>query len=148
VQVAPEVHSGFPHLRRGESLLECFRNLENHQSPALRVGNALTPLDPFDGKLEARFVDWHRISLRAEARAPFVLRLDFNHSPYWHFDGQGATIVSRLGEPLTMKSEGQFSGELRFEQPWEREAALVSLISTVLLIGALVALLATKERIA
>ncbi len=118
-------------IRAGEGVIECVENLEAFRSPILREGSLLSTRSYSPITLRAHWVKWNRIAFEGHssqrARVPF----NFNHHPYW--SAAGVTIVSDIGDPLTVElPPGGFKGELVFRQPWVAIGLLLSIATWAL----------------
>jgi len=118
-------------LRQGQGVLKCLYNIETFPSPDLVLGNTLSYALSAPGDIHLKWLGWNRIQIDAKSTASgFSVRLNLNHSPYWHFKGQGGEITSRLNSLLTISSaQPELHGQLVYEQPLVPLAAAISGVS-------------------
>ncbi len=127
VQGGPD--DSYFYLRQGKGVIDCLYNLETYPSPSLREGNELAYRSDIAGDFGFRWLSWNRIAVDINANAPFTVSLNLNHSPYWHFEGDGK-ITSALKSPLTLTSPGKsLHGILTYHQPLVRLSLLLSTAS-------------------
>lgn len=119
----------FTELRRGVGVLECVENLENFRCRSLTEGPLLKSSTPLDS-WKTHWENWSSFSISAHSKSATQLSLNLNHSPYWHFQGTGAHIISQNGEPLTFQIEkGPVAGHVKFIQPLEKEGLWISAVA-------------------
>ncbi len=119
----------YAYVRLGKAVIECVENIETHRTPDLVEADTLQLTSPSNVSGSADWDGWNRISIQAHAHTPFTVALNLNHAPYWKLHASSGEIISRFGEPLTLRSEdGELTGLLVFEQPWVREAVTLSLM--------------------
>ncbi|MBI1859583.1 MAG: hypothetical protein HYR96_01525 [Deltaproteobacteria bacterium] len=126
----------FP-IRRGEGTRHCFFNIVIPQAPL-----AEGPMLPEIPGVTLRWLGWNQIRVEWD-RPPPKLALNLNHATYWRFEGSGATVSSKDGEPLTLTfSQGPVHGSLLYELPRLKLALFVALAtvaaSAMVLIGLMV----------
>ncbi|MBI4403758.1 MAG: hypothetical protein HY537_06340 [Deltaproteobacteria bacterium] len=125
----------YSYIRKGQGVLACQDNLESHRSSKVEQGPFLRTNIIGPAHVDARLLDWNEIAVSATNAQHSTIRFNFNHSPQWIFRGQGATISSVLGEPLTLTASNKMiEGHLVYEQPYLKEGVAITMCS-ILAIG-------------
>jgi dephospho-CoA kinase len=117
----------FKAVRAGQGVIECVENLEAFRAPDLVPGALLATTGP--AKVEAVWLSWNRIAVRGTAQAPTDVSFNFNHHPFWEFEGKNARIVSKPRQRMTLAVDSAFEGVLVYRQTDVRAGALLSLIA-------------------
>ncbi len=114
-------------IRSGEGVIDCVENLEALRAPTLEVGDLLQTMGA--AEVTSRWLSWNRIDVKGVTQATTRVTFNFNHHPFWQFEGSHGWIISKAGERLTLEVDAPFAGTLVYRQPDVRAGALLSLIA-------------------
>jgi dephospho-CoA kinase len=114
-------------IRSGQGVMDCVENLDAWHSPDLVEGDLLQTSG--NAEVKAKWLSWNRIEVQGVTKVATRVAFNFNHHPYWEFEGHQGRIVSKKGERLTLEVDQPFAGTLVYRQADVRAGALLSLIA-------------------